>query len=248
MLEMVGIPRERYDEYPHQFSGGMKRRVVIAIALACSPELLIADEPTTALDVTIQAQVLDMIDRLKNDYHTAMVMITHNLGVVAEVCDDVAVIYAGEIIEYGSKESIFDHPVHPYTLGLFGAVAIFMTTWNDSARFLACPPILPTCRWVVRLIPAADTGKSAAGMARNCWWRSSQDISHAAPDLPTRKVNMAVLVEVQNLKKYFETPGGMLHAVDDVSFSIDKGKTMGICGQIWLREVDPGSRYSSSAG
>lgn len=122
MLEMVGIPRERYDEYPHQFSGGMKQRVVIAIALACNPELLIADEPTTALDVTIQAQVLDMINKLKDDFHTAMVMITHNLGVVAEVCDDVAVIYAGEIIEYGSKESIFDHPVHPYTLGLFGAV------------------------------------------------------------------------------------------------------------------------------
>ena len=122
MLEMVGIPRERYDEYPHQFSGGMKQRVVIAIALACSPELLIADEPTTALDVTIQAQVLDMINKLKKIINTAMIMITHNLGVVAEVCDDVAVIYAGEIIEYGSKESIFDHPAHPYTLGLFGAV------------------------------------------------------------------------------------------------------------------------------
>jgi peptide/nickel transport system ATP-binding protein len=122
MLEMVGIPGDRYEEYPHQFSGGMKQRVVIAIALACSPELLLADEPTTALDVTIQAQVLEMINKLKKDFDTSMIMISHNLGVVAEVCDDLAVIYAGEIVELGSKEAIFDRPTHPYTLGLFGAV------------------------------------------------------------------------------------------------------------------------------
>jgi oligopeptide/dipeptide ABC transporter ATP-binding protein len=122
MLEKVGIPRDRFNEYPHQFSGGMKQRVVIAIALACSPELLLADEPTTALDVTIQAQVLEMINKLKVDFNTSMIMISHNLGVVAEVCDDIGVIYAGEIIEIGSKEAIFDHPTHPYTLGLFKAV------------------------------------------------------------------------------------------------------------------------------
>jgi oligopeptide/dipeptide ABC transporter ATP-binding protein len=122
MLEMVGIPGERFEEYPHQFSGGMKQRVVIAIALACSPELLLADEPTTALDVTIQAQVLEMINKLKKDFNTSMIMISHNLGVVAEVCDDLAVIYAGEIVEIGSKEAVFDHPTHPYTLGLFKAV------------------------------------------------------------------------------------------------------------------------------
>lgn len=122
MLELVGIPKERFDEYPHQFSGGMKQRVVIAIALACSPDLLIADEPTTALDVTIQAQVLEMINKLKVEFNTSMIMISHNLGVISEVCDDIAVIYAGEIIESGSKEDIFDHPTHPYTKGLFGAV------------------------------------------------------------------------------------------------------------------------------
>jgi oligopeptide/dipeptide ABC transporter ATP-binding protein len=122
MLEMVGIPGDRFGEYPHQFSGGMKQRVIIAMALACSPELLLADEPTTALDVTIQAQVLEMIKKLKKDFKTSMIMISHNLGVVAEVCDDLAVIYAGEIIELGSKEAIFDRPSHPYTLGLFGAV------------------------------------------------------------------------------------------------------------------------------
>lgn len=122
MLEMVGIPRERAVEYPHQLSGGMKQRVIIAIALACRPELLLADEPTTALDVTIQAQVLDMIRRLKEDLDTSMLLITHDLGVVAEVCDDVAVIYAGQIMESGSLADIFDHPTHPYTKGLFGAL------------------------------------------------------------------------------------------------------------------------------
>ncbi len=114
MLEMVGIPGERYREYPHQFSGGMKQRVVIAMALACSPDLLLADEPTTALDVTIQAQVLDMINALKQKYGTSMLMITHDLGVVAEVCDTVAVVYAGQIVEYGTKAQIFDAPTHPY--------------------------------------------------------------------------------------------------------------------------------------
>lgn len=122
MLEMVGIPASRYDEYPHQFSGGMKQRVVIAMALACSPDLLLADEPTTALDVTIQAQVLDMINDLKKKNNTSMILITHDLGVVAQTCDDVAVVYAGEIIESGSREAIFDHPTHPYTIGLFGAI------------------------------------------------------------------------------------------------------------------------------
>jgi peptide/nickel transport system ATP-binding protein len=122
MLEIVGIPAERYDEYPHQFSGGMKQRVVIAIALACNPDLLLADEPTTALDVTIQAQVIDLITDLQKKHNTAMLLITHDMGVVATVCDDVAVIYAGNIVEYGTKEQIFDHPSHPYTIGLFGAI------------------------------------------------------------------------------------------------------------------------------
>ena len=122
MLELVGIPGDRSGDYPHQFSGGMKQRVVIAMALACSPELILADEPTTALDVTIQAQILDMIKALKEKQNTSMILITHDLGVVAEVCDRVAVVYAGEIIEYGTKEEIFDYPTHPYTVGLFGSI------------------------------------------------------------------------------------------------------------------------------
>lgn len=122
MLEMVGIRRERYEDFPHQLSGGMKQRVIIAIALACNPELLIADEPTTALDVTIQAQVLDMIKDLKKKLGTALLLITHDFGIVADICNKCAVVYAGEIVEYGSVEDIFDHPVHPYTLGLFESI------------------------------------------------------------------------------------------------------------------------------
>ena len=123
VLELVGIPAERKTDYPHQFSGGMKQRVVIAIALACDPTLLIADEPTTALDVTIQAQVLAMMNELKEKLQTAMIMITHDLGIVAQTCDKVAVMYAGEIIEYGSVRDLFtgdNH--HPYTVGLFGSI------------------------------------------------------------------------------------------------------------------------------
>lgn len=121
-LELVGIPRERYGEYPHQFSGGMKQRIVIAIALSCNPELLIADEPTTALDVTIQAQVLEIMNELKAKLNMSMLLITHDLGVVAEMCDKVAIIYAGEIVESGSLVHIFDETRHPYTIGLFGSL------------------------------------------------------------------------------------------------------------------------------
>ena len=122
MLETVGIPAERYDEFPHQFSGGMKQRVVIAIALACNPDLLLADEPTTALDVTIQAQVLELMKDLNKKNNTTTILITHDLGVVAEMCDDVAIVYAGEIVEIGSLRDIFKNPCHPYTNGLFGAL------------------------------------------------------------------------------------------------------------------------------
>ncbi len=122
MLELVGIPAERIHEYPHQFSGGMKQRVVIAIALACNPKLLIADEPTTALDVTIQAQVLETMQQLKQKFNTSMLLITHDLGVVAQNCDKVAVIYAGEIVEYGTVLDVFKKMRHPYTEGLFNSI------------------------------------------------------------------------------------------------------------------------------
>ena len=122
MLEQVGIPAERAGEYPHQFSGGMKQRVVIAIALACNPDILIADEPTTALDVTIQAQVLDMLRELRESFNMSMLLITHDLGVVAQTCDRVAVIYGGEIVESADVYTLFDRHLHPYTQGLLDSI------------------------------------------------------------------------------------------------------------------------------
>ena len=123
MLHLVRVadPEQRLDEYPHQLSGGMRQRVMIAIALACEPDLIIADEPTTALDVTIQAQILELLDDLRSRLGTAILLITHDLGVVAETCDDVAVMYAGRIVEQASAVELFSHPLHPYTIGLLQA-------------------------------------------------------------------------------------------------------------------------------
>ena len=131
MLEFVGIPGVRGVEYPHQFSGGMKQRVVIAIALACNPRVLLADEPTSALDVTIQAQVLDMMRDLKEKLGTALVMITHDLGVVAKICDSVAVMYAGRIVEHGTLRDVFNEPKHPYTEGLFNSLPSIKDTQTE---------------------------------------------------------------------------------------------------------------------
>ncbi len=122
LLETVGVKGDRYDDYPHQFSGGMKQRVVIAMALLCNPEILIADEPTTALDVTIQAQVLEIISNLIKKFDMSMILITHDLGIVAETCDRVAIMYAGEIVESGTIREVYKNGKHPYTKGLFGSI------------------------------------------------------------------------------------------------------------------------------
>lgn len=141
ILESVGIPKTRKKEYPHQFSGGMKQRIVIAIALACHPAVVIADEPTTALDVTIQAQVLAMMSALRDQLGMAMILITHDLGVVAETCDDVAVMYAGEIVESGTVEDIFGHVRHhPYTEGLFGSIP---SLESDAKRLKPISGLMP---------------------------------------------------------------------------------------------------------
>ena len=140
MLELVGIPSARSMEFPHQFSGGMKQRVVIAMALACEPALLIADEPTTALDVTIQAQILDLMKKLKDELETSMLMITHDLGIVAEVCDKVAIMYAGNIVEYTSTRELFSNPLHPYTVGLFGSIPAVDT---DEFRLRPIEGLMP---------------------------------------------------------------------------------------------------------
>jgi peptide/nickel transport system ATP-binding protein len=140
MLETVGIKKIRAKEYPHQFSGGMKQRAVIAMALACNPKLLIADEPTTALDVTIQAQVLELMKGLKDKYDTSMIMITHDLGVVAEVCDKVAIIYAGNVVEYTDKVKLFTNPKHPYTEGLFGCIP---DVFSDEEKLKPIKGLMP---------------------------------------------------------------------------------------------------------
>jgi peptide/nickel transport system ATP-binding protein len=140
MLELVGIPAARSVDYPHQFSGGMKQRVIIAIALACNPKLLLADEPTTALDVTIQAQVLEMMSELIGKFGTSVVMITHDLGIVAENCDHVATMYAGEVVEYGTVDQVFGGPKHPYTVGLFGSLPDLE---EESERLKPIPGLMP---------------------------------------------------------------------------------------------------------
>ena len=155
IMKMVGIPPARKHEYPHQFSGGMKQRIVIAMALIAEPELLLADEPTTALDVTIQAQILELMKQLKEKFNSAMVLITHDLGVVAEFCDNVAIVYAGEVIEYGSVEEIYARTAnHPYTAGLFNCIPDLYTTaerLEPIPGFMADPTDLPQgCKFAPR--------------------------------------------------------------------------------------------------
>ena len=192
MMELVGIPRDRAHEYPHQFSGGMRQRVVIAIALACNPKLLIADEPTTALDVTIQAQVLDLMRRLKEQYGTAMIMITHDLGIIAEVCDEVAVMYAGSIIEQGTLEDIFNHTKHPYTEGLFNSLP------NINARGT---PLIP----IPGLMPDPTNLPEGCAFAPRC--KYATDKCRQAP--PT-------------LHHFSDTHKVLCTAYDDEGFAIDR--------------------------
>jgi oligopeptide transport system ATP-binding protein len=170
LLEEVGIARarERLDDYPHHFSGGMRQRVVIAIAIACEPRVLIADEPTTALDVTVQAQVLDLLDDLRREHEMAMILITHNMGVVAESADDVAVMYAGEIVEQAPAPELFRSPEHPYTEALLAALPDLEDT-NARERRLAAIPGRPPglidppsgCRFAARC-PYAESGDCCA--------------------------------------------------------------------------------------
>jgi len=160
MLNQVGIRDERATEFPHQFSGGMKQRVVIAMALACQPNLLLADEPTTALDVTIQAQVVEMMIALRKQYQMSMIFITHDLGLVADICDKVAIMYAGEIVEYGNLEDIYLRTSHPYTVGLFGSIPSLSKDVDRLSPIQGLPPNpakLPTgCKFHTRCERASE--------------------------------------------------------------------------------------------
>lgn len=183
MLRLVGIPSpdRRVDEYPHQMSGGMRQRVMIAMALSCNPKLLIADEPTTALDVTIQAQILDLMNKLRQELGTAIMLITHDLGVIAEVVDKVAVMYTGKVVEYGDTKSIFANPQHPYTLGLLGSIP---KLHGDGSRLTAIPGSVPTpgnfpvgcgfhprCSFAKEICKQKkpDQVKTQAGQLASCW-------------------------------------------------------------------------------
>jgi oligopeptide/dipeptide ABC transporter ATP-binding protein len=168
LLEEVHIPnaRDRLDDYPHRFSGGMRQRVMIAIAISCNPKLLIADEPTTALDVTVQAGVLDLLEELQEEHEMAMIVITHDMGVVAEVADDIVVMYAGQIVEQASALELFDHPEHPYTEALLGALPQIEGAGIREGRLTAIPGRPPdlvnppeACRFGPRC-PHADRGDS----------------------------------------------------------------------------------------
>jgi len=257
ILELVGISAARASQFPHQFSGGMKQRVVIAIALACNPQILIADEPTTALDVTIQAQVLDIIQELKEKLGTALIMITHDLGVVAKTCNIVAVMYAGRIIEYGTLEDIFNEPLHPYTEGLFNSLP---TISDRRAELIPIPGLTPDptrlppgcafeprCRYAVDKCKEPCTTHTVSdthslmcsrydepgfriemkrGEKREEQGERVPDVSHLL-----RGAAGAKFLEVRKLKKYFTYKAGTIHAVDDVTFSINEGETLGLVGE-----------------
>ena len=170
MLAKVGIEPERADDYPHQFSGGMKQRVVIAMALACNPSLLLADEPTSALDVTIQAQVLEMIKSVQDEFQTAMLLITHDLGVVAEVCSTVGIMYAGEIVEYSAVEEFFENTVHPYSQGLIAAIPRLdesVKRLNVIPGMMPDPMDLPSgCKFHIRCPYATELCKTCVPSMR----------------------------------------------------------------------------------
>jgi peptide/nickel transport system ATP-binding protein len=170
LLKRVGIPQpaSRVDDYPHQFSGGMRQRAMIAMALSCDPELLIADEPTTALDVTVQAQILDLISDLQQEYDSAVIMITHDLGVVAELADDILVMYAGRMAEYGSSEDIFGHPGHPYTWGLLGSMPRLDRTRMDRLLSIrGTPPSLINVPAGCPFHPRCDYAARTNGRSEN---------------------------------------------------------------------------------
>ena len=197
MLEFVGIsdPEQRANEYPHQLSGGMRQRVMIAMALSCNPDLLIADEPTTALDVTIQAQILELLDRLQNELGMAVLMITHDLGVIAEVADKVAVMYAGKIVEAGTVEEIFTDPRHPYTQGLLASIpnltekknrlSVIPGTVPDATRFPSGCRFSPRCELAESVCHQKEPEllDLEAGRTIACWMADGYP---AAPDMATQ--------------------------------------------------------------
>lgn len=256
MLNLVRIPNAnvRVDEYPHQFSGGMRQRVMIAIALACNPKALIADEPTTALDVTVQAEIMQLIKDLKRDLGTAVLLITHDLGVVAENADRVAVMYGGVIVEQGSVKEIFNNPQHPYTDALLKAIPkIEMDARERLDSIEGTPPDLiappkgcpfaPRCKYCMTICKVKMPENTFVNEQHStmCWLKHelATPVEFGQTDKSTlsraNQLNInerPKLLEVKHLKKYFKLgKNQILKAVDDVSFYIHKGETLGVVGE-----------------
>ncbi|WP_074432858.1 dipeptide ABC transporter ATP-binding protein [Neobacillus jeddahensis] len=261
LLKLVGIPNPeiRINQYPHQFSGGMRQRVVIAIALACSPKVIIADEPTTALDVTIQAQILDLLKAIQKKMGTSIIIITHDLGVVANIADRVAVMYAGKIIETGTVEEVFYHPQHPYTWGLLGSMPN-METKDELVAIPGSPPDLlhpplgdafaerNDYAMKIDYLREPPMFKLSETHYASTWRLHEKAPKIERPSLSQRHVKaveqtigpigeisdkqMEPLIEIKHLKKYFHVgKKEVLKAVDDVSFTIYKGETLGLVGE-----------------
>ncbi|WP_280178862.1 ABC transporter ATP-binding protein [Halorussus halobius] len=260
MLEQVGIPEptERVDEYPHEFSGGMRQRVLIAIALACQPKLLVADEPTTALDVTIQAQILDLINDLQDDLGMSVFFITHDLGVVAETCDRVAVMYAGDVVEVGPVDEIFHDPSHPYTYALLESIpredkerltpiegnVPDLIDMPEGCHFAGrCPWEQPECTGGA--IPHLQHGPDDVDHRAKCVLEDFDESRYGADREGVTSRDHEVgdrLLEVDGLKKHFSRADGLLDewladeiesvkAVDGVSFDVYEGETLGLVGE-----------------
>jgi len=260
MLWEVGFPdpEAQLDKYPHEFSGGMRQRVLIAMALACQPNLLIADEPTTALDVTIQAQVLDIINDLKNDLGMSVLFITHDLGVVAEVCDQVAVMYAGNIVEEGPVDEIFDNPSHPYTYSLLESIprqdkerltpidgnVPDLIDIGDGCHFAdRCPWAQDKC--TIGEIPYLQHGSAGVNHRSKCILEDFDEDRYQDTEAIERDSTHSTaesLVQVKSLRKYYSQADGMLdewignhkqpvRAVDGVSLDIYEGETLGLVGE-----------------
>ena len=258
LLDMVGIPdaKSRIDDYPHQFSGGMRQRVMIAIAMSCNPEILIADEPTTAIDVTTQAQLLEIMQEVVQKFDTSLIIVTHNLGVVARYAQRIYVMYAGRVIESGTSKDIFGNPRHPYTRGLLNSVPrLDEEQGSKLVPIEGTPPNLiklkPTCAFLPRC-------KYHQAICENKPWPALRNIGEQHQiacyvDIPDRQAEITVserqapvikpvseehLVEVKDLKMYFPITRGLLRrkvadvkAIDGVSFHIKKGETLGLVGE-----------------